>query len=107
MSDKEVDRHRMQRSCAFLNIELCCKQGKVKLSQMVPPPDRLNSLVSGSLVKFRNITKFGATHIIQDNFMTTFKAETFCIIFKFFILYIYMLKIALDRMPTDGYNILI
>lgn len=65
---------------------LCCAEGKVKLPQLVPPPDPLRSLVSGigndskhfltNIQKYNNcfqMTSFGATHIIQDNFMPTFK----------------------------------
>ena len=63
---------------------LCCAGGKVKLPQLVPPPDPLRSLVSGigndskhflaNIQKYNNcfqMTSFGATHIIQDNFMPT------------------------------------
>lgn len=65
---------------------LCCADGKVKLPQLVPPPDPLRSLVSGmgndskhflaNIKKYNNcfqMTSFGATHIVQDNFMPTFK----------------------------------
>ncbi|XP_037915252.1 uncharacterized protein LOC119654162 [Hermetia illucens] len=67
---------------------LCCAGGKVKLPQLLPPPDPLRSLVSGigndSKHFLANIQKcnscfqimsFGATHIIQDNFMPTFKIQ--------------------------------
>ena len=65
---------------------LCCAGGKVKLPQLVPPPDPLRSLLSGvgndskhflaNIQKYNNcfqMTSFGATHIVQDNFMPTFK----------------------------------
>lgn len=65
---------------------LCCAGGKVKLPQLVPPPDPLRSLISGTssdsihfltnIQKYNNcfqMTSFGATHIVQDNFMPTFK----------------------------------
>jgi hypothetical protein len=68
------------------SIGLCCTGGKVKLPQLVPPPDPLRSLVSGmdldskhflaNIQKYNScfqMTSFGATHIIQDNFMPTFK----------------------------------
>lgn len=69
------------------SIGLCCTGGKVKLPQLVLPPDPLRSLVSGmgndskhflaNIQKYYScfqITSFGATHfIIQDNFMPTFK----------------------------------
>lgn len=65
---------------------LCCAGGKVKLPQLVPPPNPLRSLVSGvgsdskhflaNMQKYNNcfqMTSFGATHTVQDNFMPTFK----------------------------------
>lgn len=65
---------------------LCCASGKVKLPQLVPPPDPLRSLISGTssdsthfltnIQKYNNcfqMTSFGATHIVQGNFMPTFK----------------------------------
>jgi hypothetical protein len=68
---------------------LCCAGGKVKLPQLVPPPDPLRSLVSGmgsgskhllaNIQKYNScfqMTSFGATHIVQDNFMPTFKVIT-------------------------------
>ncbi|XP_025831529.1 uncharacterized protein LOC112904787 [Agrilus planipennis] len=67
---------------------LCCAGEKVKLPQLVPPPDPLRSLVSGigndskhflaNIQKYNScfqMTSFGATHIIQDNFMPTFKIQ--------------------------------
>ncbi|XP_063931152.1 uncharacterized protein LOC135143203 [Zophobas morio] len=67
---------------------LCCAGGKVKLPQLVPPPDPLRSLVSGigndskhllaNIQKYNScfqMTSFGATHIIHDNFMPTFKIQ--------------------------------
>ncbi|KAF7286162.1 hypothetical protein GWI33_007124 [Rhynchophorus ferrugineus] len=66
-----------------------CVGGKVKLPQLVPSPDPLRSLVSGigndskhflaNIQKYNNcfqMTSFGATHIIQDNFMPTFPQLT-------------------------------
>lgn len=68
---------------------LCCAGGKVKLPPLVPPPDPLRSLVSGigsesnhflaNIQKYNScfqMTSFGATHIVQDNFMPTFKVIT-------------------------------
>jgi hypothetical protein len=68
---------------------LCCAGGKVKLPQLVPPPDPLRSLVSGmgsdsnhflaNIQKYNScfqMTSFGATHIVQNNFMPTFKVIT-------------------------------
>ena len=65
---------------------LCCAREKVKLPQLVPRPDPLRSLVSGmgsdskhllaNIPKYKNsfqMTSFGATHIVQDIFMSTFK----------------------------------
>lgn len=65
---------------------LCCAGGKVKLPHLVPPPEPLRSLVSGmgsdsthflaNIQKYNScfqMTSFGASHIVQDNFMPTFK----------------------------------
>lgn len=65
---------------------LCCAGGKVQLPQLVPPPEPLHSLVNGmeseskhflaNIQKYNNcfqMTSFGATHIVQDGFMPTFK----------------------------------
>lgn len=65
---------------------LCCANGKVKLPPLNPPPEPLMSLVSGNAQQsnhfLRNIqsynscfqmTSFGASNIIRDNFMPTFK----------------------------------
>ncbi|XP_048003105.1 uncharacterized protein LOC125239533 [Leguminivora glycinivorella] len=67
---------------------LCCANGKVKLPQLLPPPEPLNSLVLGTnndsshflanIQKFNNsfqMTSFGATHIVRENFMPTFKIQ--------------------------------
>ncbi|XP_073955775.1 uncharacterized protein isoform X1 [Choristoneura fumiferana] len=67
---------------------LCCAGGKVKLPQLVPPPDPLHSLVFGmendskhflaNIQKYNNcfqMTSFGATHIVQNSFMPTFKIQ--------------------------------
>lgn len=67
---------------------LCCAGGKVKLPQLVPPPEPLRSLVSGTgsdsthflanIQKYNScfqMTSFGATHIVRDNFMPTFKIQ--------------------------------
>lgn len=65
---------------------LCCANGKVKLPALNCPPEPLRSLVSGSspqskhfltnIQKYNScfqMTSFGATNIIRDNFMPTFK----------------------------------
>ncbi|XP_026476422.1 uncharacterized protein LOC113382079 [Ctenocephalides felis] len=67
---------------------LCCAGGKVKLPQLVPPPDPLHSLIFGmtndskhflsNIQKYNNcfqMTSFGATHIVQNNFIPTFKVQ--------------------------------
>ncbi|XP_026481794.1 uncharacterized protein LOC113388856 [Ctenocephalides felis] len=67
---------------------LCCAGGKVKLPQLVPPPDPLHSQIFGmtndfkhflsNIQKYNNcfqMTSFGATHIVQNNFMPTFKVQ--------------------------------
>lgn len=69
---------------------LCCANGKVKLTPMVPPPEPLHSLISGvgsdsahflqNIQKYNNcfqMTSFGATNIVREgNFMPTFKVIT-------------------------------
>lgn len=65
---------------------LCCANGKVKLPALNPPPEPLLSLVSGTAPRSKHfltniqtynssfqMTSFGATNIIRDNFMPTFK----------------------------------
>uniref|UniRef100_A0A1I8NL57 Helitron helicase-like domain-containing protein n=1 Tax=Musca domestica TaxID=7370 RepID=A0A1I8NL57_MUSDO len=67
---------------------MCCASGKVKLTPLTPPPDALNSLLSGSgrdskhflahIQKYNNcfqMTSFGATNVIRDIFMTIFKIQ--------------------------------
>lgn len=68
---------------------MCCAKGKVKLPTFEAPPEPLRSLIfSGTpqskdfLKKIRSynsafqMTSFGATNIIRDNFMLTFKVIT-------------------------------
>ncbi|XP_018792467.1 PREDICTED: uncharacterized protein LOC108971093 [Bactrocera latifrons] len=65
---------------------LCCASGQVKLTPLVPSPEPLHSLVSGNgpdsdhilthIQQYNNcfqMTSFGATKVIRDNFMPTFK----------------------------------
>lgn len=65
---------------------LCCANGKVKLPPLNPPPEPLSLLISGfgsdSKHFLKNIqsyngcfqmTSFGASRIIRNNFMPTFK----------------------------------
>lgn len=64
---------------------LCCASGQVKLTPLVPPPEPLHSLVSGNGPDFLThiqqyndcfqMTSFGATKVIQENFMPTFKIQ--------------------------------
>ena len=67
---------------------LCCASGQVKLMPLVPPPEPLHSLVSGNgtdskhflthiqqYVNCFQMTSFGATEVIQDNCMPTFKMK--------------------------------
>lgn len=67
---------------------LCCANGKVKLSTLVPPPEPLRSLISGNgpdskhfltnIQQYNScfqMTSFGATKVIRDNFMPTFKVS--------------------------------
>lgn len=68
---------------------MCCASGKVKLPILNCPPEPLRSLVSGltssskhflSKIQTYNscfqMTSFGATKIVTDNFMPTFKVIT-------------------------------
>lgn len=68
---------------------LCCANGQVKLTPLVPPPEPLHSLLSGNgsdskhfltnIQQYNNcfqMTSFGATKVIRDNFMPTFKVST-------------------------------
>lgn len=65
---------------------MCCANGKVKLSALNTPPEPLRSLINGTAPQSKHflaniqkynscfqMTSFGATHIIRDNFMPTFK----------------------------------
>lgn len=67
---------------------LCCANGKVKLSPLIPPPEPLRSLVSGygaeskhflkEIQNYNNcfqMTSFGATNVVRENFMPTFKVN--------------------------------
>ncbi|XP_076256063.1 uncharacterized protein LOC143193623 [Rhynchophorus ferrugineus] len=67
---------------------LCCANGKVKLIQLDPPPEPLYSLVSGigtdsihfltHIQQYNNcfqMTSFGATNAVRENFMPTFKIQ--------------------------------
>jgi hypothetical protein len=67
---------------------LCCASGKVKLTPLVPPPEPLHSLVSGNgtdskhflthIQQYNNcfqMTSFGATNVIRNYFMPTFKVS--------------------------------
>lgn len=65
---------------------VCCASHKVKLIPLIPPPEPLRSLLSGTgahskhlLTQIQNynncfqMTSFGATNVVRDNFMPTFK----------------------------------
>lgn len=68
---------------------LCCANGKVKLPVLNPPPEPLRSLMSGTgsqsthfltnIQKYNScfqMTSFGATNVIRDNFMPTYKVSS-------------------------------
>lgn len=68
---------------------LCCASGQVKLPQLNPPPEPLRSMIIGTSPSSKHfltniqtynscfqMTSFGATKIIRDNFMPTFKVIT-------------------------------
>lgn len=65
---------------------ICCAGGKVKLPVLKPPPQPLNTLLSGSTSESKHflnhiaeynacfaMTSFGASNIIKNKFMPTFK----------------------------------
>lgn len=67
-------------------LGMCCANGKVKLPVLNYPPEPLRSLLSGTAPHSKHflaniqtynscfqMTSFGATNIITDNFMPTFK----------------------------------
>jgi hypothetical protein len=77
---------------------LCCANGKIKLPKLNPPPEPLRTLMSGAdaeskhflsnIQKYNScfqITSFGATNIVNENFMPTFKVTLIyfdsCILF--------------------------
>lgn len=70
---------------------MCCASGKVRLPTLEPPPEPLHSLIFGNspasthflnnIQKYNScfqMTSFGATNIIRDQFMPTFKVITSC-----------------------------
>lgn len=84
----------MNNVCRFCNAlkfgsetpGMCCAAGKVRLPELQYPPEPLASLISGTTPESRHfldniqmynscfqMTSFGATNIISDNFMPTFK----------------------------------
>ena len=67
---------------------MCCAGGKVKLPELREPPEPLSTLVSGNTSQSKHflanirkynscfqMTSFGATEIVRDNFMPTFKVQ--------------------------------
>lgn len=98
-ADKSVDFGTMQTICQYCNAlrfqleppGLCCASGKVKLPHLTPPPEPLNSLLSGqeplskhfleNIQKYNSVfqmTSFGANIIEQRGFNPTFKVFFFC-----------------------------
>lgn len=65
---------------------MCCANGKVRLPALETPPEPLYLLISQTSKNFLSqiqqynsafqMTSFGATKIIRDNFMPTFKVNT-------------------------------
>ncbi|XP_053967817.1 uncharacterized protein LOC128869314 [Anastrepha ludens] len=68
---------------------MCCANGKVRLPPLETPPEALSSLIFGASENSKHflshiqqynsafqMTSFGATNIIRDNFMPTFKVNT-------------------------------
>lgn len=69
---------------------MCCANGKVKLPAFESPPDPLHSLIFGTSTTSKHflshiqeyntpfqMTSFGATKVIRDSFMPTFKVIIF------------------------------
>ncbi|XP_036321962.1 uncharacterized protein LOC118735980 [Rhagoletis pomonella] len=67
---------------------MCCANGKVRLPPLETPPEPLSSLIFGTSENSKHflshiqqynsafqMTSFGATNIIRDNFMPTFKIQ--------------------------------
>ncbi|XP_039969017.1 uncharacterized protein LOC126764705 [Bactrocera neohumeralis] len=67
---------------------MCCSSSKVKLPALEPPPEPLHSLLTGESPTSKHflqniqaynscfqMTSFGATKIIRDSFMPTFKIQ--------------------------------
>lgn len=76
----------------FLNetAGMCCASGKVKLPLLEQPPQPLQTLISGSTPESQHflqniqaynncfqMTSFGATQIIRDGYMPTFKVNNY------------------------------
>lgn len=97
-ADKSVDFGTMSTVCQYCNAlrfrleppGLCCASGKVKLPQLIPPPEPLNSLLSGqeplsmhflqNIQKYNSVfqmTSFGANIIEERGFNPTFKVSIF------------------------------
>lgn len=70
---------------------MCCANGKVRLPAFESPPDPLHSFIFGTSQTSKHflshiqeynaafqMTSFGATKIVRDNFMPTFKVITSC-----------------------------
>lgn len=68
---------------------ICCANGKVRLPALETPPEPLYSFIFGTSQASKHflshiqqynsafqMTSFGATKIIRDNFMPTFKVNT-------------------------------
>ena len=88
-------------------LGLCCAGGKMRLTPLVPPPEPLGSLVSGnapdskhflSNIQYYNncfqMTSFGATHIVRDNFMPTVKVIAAHLFTNLFILFLFLFSNA-------------
>ncbi|XP_050339716.1 uncharacterized protein LOC126766058 [Bactrocera neohumeralis] len=70
---------------------MCCANGKVKLPPFETPPDPLRTLIMGTSPQSKHflahiqeynavfqMTSFGASNIVRDNFMPTFKVISSC-----------------------------
>lgn len=67
---------------------ICCANGKVQLPDLLPPPEPLQTLLLGDTPQSKHflanirkynscfqMTSFGATNIVREDFMPTFKVQ--------------------------------
>ncbi|XP_050065299.1 uncharacterized protein LOC126554253, partial [Aphis gossypii] len=88
MNVKEFGYHKRVKREREIQLIIAQPNGKVKLIPLDPPPEPLQSLVSGigtdsihflaNIQQYNNcfqMTSFGATNVVRENFMPTFKIQ--------------------------------